>query len=168
MPRFPVVLRGYDCDQVDALIARIEAVLRDGAPRPTAEDVLSSRFAVVLRGYDQGAVDRFLYARIRELSARALPQSSPRRRADVGRLIDWIESVEFPATRVHARYDVREVDAFLERVVAGLHGAAPPLTSGDVKAGAFRRVRVGRGYDRGEVDRFLGRLAEALDDSVVR
>lgn len=77
MPRFPVVLRGYDCAQVDALTARIEDALRHGVGFLTADDVLRSRFAVVLRGYDQSAVDDYLYACVRELQARGRTRTVP-------------------------------------------------------------------------------------------
>ncbi|HEX2316154.1 MAG TPA: DivIVA domain-containing protein [Thermomonospora sp.] len=167
MPRFPVVLRGYDCAQVDALTARIDRALRDGSGGLTADDVLRSRFAVVLRGYDQAAVDRFLYACIDQLRARA-PRPAPRSRVDAGRLIAWIENVRFSGAGARSGYDVREVDAFLDRVVAGLRGLAPPLTARDVRTGAFRRVRLGPGYDEGEVRHFLARLADVLEGSPAR
>jgi DivIVA domain-containing protein len=168
MPRFPVVLRGYDCAQVDALAARIEDALHHGAGFLTAEDVLRSRFAVVLRGYDQQVVDEYLYECIRRLPARVRaprPRPAPPRqpRGASGQLIDWIESVRFSSAGAHSGYDSRDVDAFLGRIVAGLRGAAQPVTARDVRAGAFRTVRSGPGYDEREVDLFLSRLAEALD-----
>jgi DivIVA domain-containing protein len=169
MPRFPVVLRGYDQTQVDALIARIEAALRESAGGLTAEDVRRTRFAVVLRGYDQRVVDEALHEYIRRLHARAPLADRPRRpRVHAGWLISWIQSVQFAGAGMRAGYDVRDVDAFLERVIAGLRGTAPPITARDVRECAFRTVRFGHGYDEREVDRFLTQLASALDTPVPR
>ncbi|SEG86955.1 DivIVA domain-containing protein [Thermomonospora echinospora] len=169
MARFPVVLRGYDCAQVDALTARIEDALQRGAGFLTAEDVLRSRFAVVLRGYDQQAVDEYLYECIRRLREGARPVRPQRRpRVPAGRLIDWIHGIEFSGAGMRTGYDARDVDAFLDRVVAGLRGAGPPVTAGDVRASSFRTVRFGPGYDEREVDRFLTELADALESAVTR
>jgi DivIVA domain-containing protein len=63
MPLFDVLLRGYDQEEVDALVARIEGTL-GRAPlvdRPvTAERVRQVHFTVVMRGYDPDAVDHAL------------------------------------------------------------------------------------------------------------
>jgi DivIVA domain-containing protein len=55
------------------------------------------------------------------------------------------------------------VDAFLDRVVAGMCGAAPPVSARDVRECVFRTVRLGPGYNEPEVDRFLTQLASALE-----
>ncbi|MCW2885045.1 MAG: hypothetical protein QOE54_1748 [Streptosporangiaceae bacterium] len=63
MPHFDVLLRGYDQDEVDALVARIEGTLGHAplADRPvTAERVRQVHFTVVMRGYDPNAVDHAL------------------------------------------------------------------------------------------------------------
>jgi DivIVA domain-containing protein len=63
MPQFDVLLRGYDQDEVDALVARIEGTLGQAPPadRPvTAERVRQVNFTMVMRGYDPDAVDHAL------------------------------------------------------------------------------------------------------------
>jgi DivIVA domain-containing protein len=60
-------------------------------------------------------------------------------------------------------YDERDVDSFLDRVVAGLRGDAPPVSGRDVRDCRFRTVRLRAGYAEREVDRFLQQLASALD-----
>ncbi|MGW4643781.1 DivIVA domain-containing protein [Sphaerisporangium sp. NPDC004334] len=68
MNRFPRVLgvrTGYDPDQVDALIQRIEATLGRGVldgPPITAEEIRSARFNAKLGGYNETAVDYALDA----------------------------------------------------------------------------------------------------------
>ncbi|MBG6087782.1 DivIVA domain-containing protein [Actinomadura viridis] len=162
--RLPVALRGYDRAQVDTLLERITATLHYGRWGLTAEHVRATRFDIVLRGYDQRAVDDLLQEAIRELQAAApLGRRPGRPRVHSGWLISWIQNVRFSGAGVRAGYDVRDVDGFLDRVVAGLRGIAPPLTARDVRESAFRTVRLGPGYDEGEVDRFLVQLAGALE-----
>jgi DivIVA domain-containing protein len=162
--RLPVALRGYDRTQVDTLLERITATLRYGRWGLTADDVRRTKFDIVLRGYDQRAVDDLLQEAIRELQAAAPIGSRPRRpRVHPGWLINWIQNAKFASSGVRAGYDVRDVDAFLDRVVAGLRGYAPPMTARDVRESAFRTVRIGQGYDEAEVDRFLLQLAAALE-----
>jgi DivIVA domain-containing protein len=63
MPQFEVLLRGYDQDEVDLMVARIEGTLGQAPPadRPvTAERVRRVNFTVVMRGYDPDAVDHAL------------------------------------------------------------------------------------------------------------
>lgn len=171
MARFPVVLRGYERAQVDALIARIEGTLGrarggDGGGHAvpiSADEVRKTRFHIVLRGYDQRAVDEDLQERIRQLAA-ADRRSRPRRPVVGTRwLIDWIHNIQFGSSGMRAGYDVRDVDAFLERVIAGLRGSAAPVAAEDIRDSRFRTVRFGPGYDMDEVDRFLDQLAAALD-----
>ncbi|MFA1549457.1 DivIVA domain-containing protein [Actinomadura chokoriensis] len=161
--RLPVGLRGYDRDQVDALLERISQALAGGPPI-SADEVRETRFDIVLRGYDNRAVDELLRECIRELQARApIWERSRRPRAQPAWLINWIQNTRFSGAGLRTGYDVRDVDAFLARVVAGLRGAAPPVTARDVRESAFRVVLLGPGYDEQEVDRFLVQLAGALE-----
>jgi len=161
--RLPVVLRGYDRNQVDTLLKRISHAL-NGGPPISADEVRGVRFDVVLRGYDNRAVDELLRECITELQARAPIAERPRRsRAQPAWLISWIQNARFSGAGMRTGYDVRDVDAFLDRVVAGLRGTAPPVTARDVRESAFRVVRLGPGYDEQEVDRFLVQLAAALE-----
>ena len=162
--RLPVALRGYDRAQVDALLERITATLHHGRWGLTADEVRRARFDIVLRGYEQRAVDELLQEAIRELQAVAPMGARPGRpKVHPEWLIGWIQSVRFSGSRFRTGYDPRDVDAFLDRVVAGLRGAAAPLTARDIRESAFRTVRFGRGYDEAEVDRFLVQLAGALE-----
>jgi DivIVA domain-containing protein len=159
----PVVLRGYDRKQVDTLLQRISQTL-DGGPPISAEEVRGTRFDVVLRGYDSRAVDELLRECLRELQARAPIAERPGRpRAQPAWLINWIQNARFSGAGLRSGYDVRDVDAFLDRVVAGLRGTAPAVSARDVRESAFRVVRLGPGYDEQEVDRFLVQLAGALE-----
>jgi DivIVA domain-containing protein len=167
MPRYPVAVRGYDRRQVDALLDRIVGVNgrgpADGRPI-TADEVRACRFDVVMRGYDRRAVDAALREHIRRLEASAEPRRPrPRPSARPSWLIGWIQSSQFTGTRMRPGYDVRDVDVFLARVVAGLRGTVPPVSARDVRESKFRTVRFSPGYDEREVDAFLGRLAAALD-----
>ncbi|NVI90887.1 DivIVA domain-containing protein [Actinomadura sp. BRA 177] len=161
--RLPVVLRGYDRTQVDTLLKRISQAL-DGGPPVSADEVRATRFDVVLRGYDNRSVDELLRECIRELQLKEPIGERPRRpRAQPGWLINWIQNARFASAGLRTGYDVRDVDAFLDRVVAGLRGTAPPVTARDVRESAFRVVLLGPGYDEQEVDRFLVQLAGALE-----
>jgi DivIVA domain-containing protein len=123
MARFPVVLRGYERAQVDALLVRINGTLGRGSGKApvepvTADEVRGTRFDVVLRGYDQRAVDEMLQENIRELAATADRRTRHRRPVvGVRWLIEWIENAQFGSSGLRAGYDVRDVDAFLDRVI---------------------------------------------------
>ncbi|WP_084219296.1 DivIVA domain-containing protein [Spirillospora albida] len=161
--RLPVALRGYDRDQVDGLLERIARALNGGAAL-SPDEVRATRFDIVLRGYEQKAVDDLVRECIRELQAAAPRTVRPgRSRVHPGWLISWIQNARFSGAGMRPGYDVRDVDVFLDRVVAGLRGVAPPVTARDVRESAFRVVRLGPGYDEQEVDRFLVQLAGALE-----
>lgn len=164
MSRFPVALRGYDRAEVDALFDRIENAL-DGGPPLTADQVRRARFRIAVRGYQRMAVDEMLRECMRELQAVVPPTTRPRRaKVHTGWLMTWIRGTRFAgAGLLRIGYDVRDVDAFLDRVISGLRGGVPPLTARDVRECAFRTIRLGPGYDEREVDRFLDQLAAALE-----
>ncbi|MBX6765636.1 MAG: DivIVA domain-containing protein [Actinomadura rubrobrunea] len=161
--RLPVALRGYDRAQVDGLLRRIGDALQ-GRTVVTADEVRRTRFDIVLRGYETRAVDELLRECVLELQAAVPIGRRPRRpRVDTGWLITWIQNARFSGSGVRAGYDVRDVDAFLDRVIDGLRGVAPPVTARDVRESVFRTVRLGPGYDEREVDEFLVQLAGALE-----
>ncbi len=163
MAAVPLRLRGYDRSAVDDLLDRVAATLRTGAQTVTSVQVRDARFKIKFRGYDPLSVDELLVEVIRELEDREGGTAGRSHGRVAGRwLIDWIGSVQFGAARLRPGYHERDVDAFLARVVAGLRGSAPPVTSGDVRECAFRTVRLGRGYAEQEVDRFLDQLASTL------
>ena len=161
--RLPVSLRGYDRRQVDALLERISGALNGGPPL-SADEVLETRFDVVLRGYNPRLADELIRECVRELRMKEPVAKRPgRSRAQPAWLINFIRNARFSGSGLRKGYDVRDVDAFLERVLAGLRGSAPPVTARDVRESAFRVVRFGPGYDEQEVDRFLLQLASALE-----
>jgi DivIVA domain-containing protein len=169
---FPVRLRGYERERVDELVSRVEGTLGRApltGPPLSARDVREVRFAAVFRGYDRRAVDERLLEHLRELAARERGPRTPGsvRRVDglpdAGWLVDWIRQSRFGVTRLRTGYVERDVDAFLDRVIEGMCGAAPPLSARDVRECAFRTVRLGPGYHEPEVDRFLAQLASALE-----
>ncbi|GAA4228895.1 hypothetical protein GCM10022254_20100 [Actinomadura meridiana] len=161
--RLPVVLRGYDRIQVDRLLRRIARALNGGPPM-SADEVRRVRFDIVLRGYEPHAVDQLVRECILELQVKSpLSERLGRPRAHPAWLINWIQNARFAGAGMRSGYDVRDVDAFLDRVIAGLRGTAPPLSARDVRESSFRVVRLGPGYDEQEVDRFLLQLAGALE-----
>lgn len=161
--RLPVVMRGYDRAQVDLLLKRISQALNGGPPM-SADEVCETRFDIVLRGYKPRAVDELVRECIRELRAAGPISERPGRpRPQPTWLINWIQNARFSGAGLRPGYDVRDVDAFLDRVIAGLRGVAPPVTARDVRESAFRVVRFGPGYAEQEVDRFLLQLAGALE-----
>jgi DivIVA domain-containing protein len=78
-PRVPAVVPGYDPDEVDALIKRIEATLGKGVLEDepvTADEIRAARFRVRLGGYNEMAVDYALEAFIIAVENKDVP---PRR-----------------------------------------------------------------------------------------
>jgi DivIVA domain-containing protein len=171
-PSFPVRLRGYDRRRVDEIVLHLDGTLGRApliGPTLTVQDVRAVRFAVVFRGYDRRAVDERLLEYIRELAAHErgprLPGSVRRVDGlpDAGWLVDWIRQSRFGVTRFRSGYAERDVDAFLDRVIAGMCGAAPPVSACDIRECVFRTVRLRLGYNEPEVDRFLAQLASAVE-----
>lgn len=70
----PVMMRGYDQQEVDDLFARIEASLAEGRAANgravSAELVRQTNFTVVMRGYACEAVDARMLRYLRELERR--------------------------------------------------------------------------------------------------
>ncbi|GAT65612.1 DivIVA domain-containing protein [Planomonospora sp. ID91781] len=87
MNRFPRVLGvryGYDPDQVDALIHRIESTLGRSAPTDapiTADEIREARFRVKLGGYNETAVDYALDAFIVAVETLAAGERAVEKRA---------------------------------------------------------------------------------------
>ncbi|MCD0448424.1 DivIVA domain-containing protein [Actinocorallia sp. API 0066] len=169
MARFPRALRGYFASEVDALIVRIEGTLGvhdEPAPPITSAELRETRLGVVLHGYDRRAVDAALLEYVRQLEHRERGEADPYVETVSGQLpwlIRWVEDAQFPITRVRAAYDEREVDAFLDRVLAGLRGEGPAVSGQAVREAVFGGVFFQPGYAEPDVDRFLDELAAALD-----
>jgi DivIVA domain-containing protein len=164
MPDFPLAVRGYHRDHVDALIARIEGTLGRAqlfAAPVTAAEVGRVRFAITLRGYQGRAVDERLEAYLRELEDK---ENGGRRRlsaAETDRLIGLVRNVRFVTTRLTEGYDEREVDAFLDRLIVQLRERR--ARSADIRGARFRTTRVRPGYAQSDVDGFLDHLASEID-----
>ncbi|MEV7965339.1 DivIVA domain-containing protein [Sphaerisporangium sp. NPDC088356] len=137
MNRFPRVLgvrTGYDPDQVDALIVRIEATLGrgllEGAP-VTADEIRMARFATKLGGYNEVAVDYALDAFVvavetRGATASAFPQPAPVMERSGGVLGSPVaEGFGDPAQPLPVDVPGEWVAGVREPVRGGLHQVAP-------------------------------------------
>ncbi|MEO5874614.1 MAG: DivIVA domain-containing protein [Streptosporangiaceae bacterium] len=169
MARFPIRARGYFGNDVDTLIARIDRTVgraASDAPVITVSELRAARLSTVLRGYDRRAVDDALSEYVRELEAFERGDQDTYTETVSGQvswLIGWIQEAEFGVSRVRVGYAERDVDAFLERVLAGLRGDAAAVTARDARESVFRSVVLGPGYNESEVDAFLDQLAAALE-----
>lgn len=80
---------------------------------------------------------------------------------------EMVRSAAFTTTQFRGGYDEREVDDFLDRVIAALEdherGAKPTLTSADVRAAIFATTSFRRGYDAADVDRLLQEAITTLE-----
>ncbi|MFC5186090.1 DivIVA domain-containing protein [Actinomadura harenae] len=162
---FSVAMRGYHRAQVDELVGRVRAALEGTGPRLSADDVRDTRFDVVVRGYDRKAVDAMLHECILRLRATTTPSGGRQRRPRVQPewLISWVQNVRFPKSVAREGYVMADVDAFLDRVIAGLRGKQAPVTGRDVREVTFRTARFNLAYGEREVDQFLEQLAGALE-----
>lgn len=164
MPHFPVTLRGYSRDQVDAFVARIEGTLGRGplyAKAVTVADVAGVKFRVRMRGYRTTSIDLALETYQRELE---IHQGGGRRRipADgADRLAGLVRNVRFAPSRMREGYDEAQVDAFLDRMLVELRERR--AMAGDARAARFATTRLRRGYDQSEVDGFLDHLATEIE-----
>jgi DivIVA domain-containing protein len=76
-----------------------------------------------------------------------------------GDLVETITNARFRPVRVREGYEMAEVDALLDRVVAAL-GKGEPVT-GLLEGARFSHVRLREGYAIAEVDAFLESLRQA-------
>jgi DivIVA domain-containing protein len=162
MPDFPRAVRGYQRDEVDALVARIEGTLGRSplfAPPVTADQVTAARFARTLRGYRTKPVDDALEAYVRELEDNGTRNRM--RSGEVDRLVGLVRNVQFGTTRLKTGYDEREVDAFLDKTITALQ--ANRARASEVKNVVFASTRMRPGYRQPEVDAFLDRLASEIE-----
>lgn len=144
--RFPTALRGYRCEEVDALMARVDGTL-GRAPLMdlpvTPGELAATSFTVTLRGYDRAAVDRAVSGALAALGGTAPP----------GYVRAEPPSAAPPP--VPPGYGPAQP------------GAAPPGRGAPASDGERERMvarlrdprlgttTLGPGYDQGEVDRFL-------------
>jgi DivIVA domain-containing protein len=76
-------------------------------------------------------------------------------------LIERIQNAKFRTTRLSPGYDERQVDNFLDQLVATLRGSYLP-DYGEVRNTAFGTTRLRPGYAVKDVDTFLSEIAEAI------
>ncbi len=169
--------RGYHRGQVEAFFAEARAAYE----RPMLDDqALSSldvrrvAFDIKRGGYKPAAVDAALdrlelafASRARDQFVRAYGQE-----AWMNRLAESAQSL-YPRLRrprgdrfrapVGSRrgYDVREVDALLERLIA-FFDKGEPLAPEDLRTAAFRRKGKRVAYDERTVDAFIARAVDIL------
>jgi len=79
-------------------------------------------------------------------------------------LIARIKKVAFTPTRFRGGYDEREVDDFLDAVVASLNSSATPFTPARIRDQVFSQTRFKGGYSIENVDEFRRLLAEAVQN----
>ncbi len=73
MRSFALVMRGYECRQVDDLFARIDATLGVGPATGdpvTAAEVRAAKLSLSMRGYAPGEVDEALSTALQDLERR--------------------------------------------------------------------------------------------------
>ncbi|MDI1466301.1 DivIVA domain-containing protein [Catellatospora sp. KI3] len=141
-PDFTVVLRGFDREEVDALLAEFAA----GALAP--EDLTRVHFTVVLRGYDRDQVQQYLTL----LAAGPAPQ-----RPDPGPA--QRQPVFGKAPFLVKGYDRAQVDALVARVAPVLAGGGG-ITADEIENAVFGAAR--SGYDCEQVDRGLDAVVHEL------
>jgi DivIVA domain-containing protein len=161
MPHFPRAGRGYDRDEVDAFVARVEGTLGRAplyAPPVTADEVTSVRFRRLLGGYRMEAVDKAFDDYVRELEDK--DGAGRIRSGEVDRLVGLVRNVRFATTRLKVGYDEREVDAFLDATIIALR--ENNARASQVKNAVFATTRLRPGYRQPDVDAFLERLASEI------
>jgi DivIVA domain-containing protein len=79
-------------------------------------------------------------------------------------LVARIKKVAFTPTRFRPGYDEREVDDFLDAVIASLNDASQPLrlTPAQIRDRVLPQVKFKGGYEIAQVDAFRGRIADAI------
>ncbi|MBB4070769.1 DivIVA domain-containing protein [Canibacter oris] len=174
---FPLAKRGelgYDRREVDEFLARARAAYDDpfGEAVMTAAEVRGVSFKISKRGYAarfvDAAIDRLeevFYERERRHVQRAEQREQ------------WLREVRGLAAEVLARagrpknkkfrrrgifamgYKRSQVDAFVERAIAGLSGRGL-ITASQVRESLFHAEW--RGYDEAQVDAFLDAITELI------
>ncbi|MBV1856047.1 DivIVA domain-containing protein [Catellatospora tritici] len=141
-PDFTVVLRGFDREEVDHLLAEF------AAGHLTAEDLTRVEFTVVLRGYDRDQVRQHL-ALLAAGPVPRRPAPGPAQRQPVfGKAVLFVKG-----------YDRAQVDALVARVAPVLAGGGG-ITADEIENFGFDAAR--SGYDCEQVDRWLDAVVHEL------
>ena len=168
LPRETRFRKGYDPVQVDRFLARVRAALdgEPGAPRLTGADVRRVGFPLVRGGYVVAAVDSHLddvEERVVRADGASPVGSAPARPALLAEVLSGARGRRFPRVRWwHGGYSRREVDAFLDGVVAALTGGprGSGLDPAAVRQAVFHLRR--GGYDETAVDDALDLIVDLL------
>lgn len=172
-PPFAIVMRGYDVEQVNQVMARINAARANPAEMSTvATELRTASFAVVMRGFDRAQVDGYIaeaaailagsgQAAAQLIAEQSPPQPEPRSQPQptggVPSLSSRPRGERFPK-RFGNAYRPGDVDAFVERVNSTLNTT---LTSHET-----RSVRFGtglRGYAVEPVDGWIDQVRAYLE-----
>jgi DivIVA domain-containing protein len=151
-PRVHGLRNGYDPEQVDALIRRIEASLGRGTldgPPVTADEIRMSRFDIRLGGYNEVAVDFALEAFVIAIETRAVEREDPA--PEKGEEDD--DAPTLPG--------LGESDGG-RQVAEAMTAAWLESQATRVERVSFRPGRLGSGYNEDEVDAFLDRVVATL------
>jgi DivIVA domain-containing protein len=148
---FTVALRGYDRDQVDRLLAKVDAALVSSDPalrESTRQLLLNPDLVVVLRGYACDQVDDAVRDRLRSLGSTTNPNAP------------LPDPVPRPFVVVLHGYDRTQVDEVFGRIEAALRSddAFTRASVRDALRTTEFKVRF-RGYARAQVD---GAVQEAV------
>lgn len=173
-PRTGRLHKGYHRKQVDHFLNHVELALSGAMPPPSAAEVREAGFEMVRGGYVTGDVDRALDV----LEERVLvAQAAGRRgRSDPASEVAFLKGeltapymARFPRARGLRRgYDIDDVDAFIDQVLAALDVNDPTASSPSssrisvdvVRSAPFRSRRAG--YREDAVDQMLDRVVELL------
>jgi DivIVA domain-containing protein len=91
------------------------------------------------------------------------PESASDPEIDGAVLAEWVETRNFPTTRLRPGYDMDEVDAFLGAIRDAFLGVGEPsLTPDEIRKKQFSTTRLRPGYDEEEVDAFLDEAESRL------
>ncbi|MFP7759919.1 DivIVA domain-containing protein [Marisediminicola sp. LYQ85] len=174
-PRTRRSVLGYDVEQVEDFL---EDARRAYGAEPgeltvvTAASIRNTAFAMQKGGYSPASVDAALErledafaVREREAAVQALGDEEwfSRARERAQEILDRLarpEGAKFDrAGRLTAGYDVRDVDAFAERLTRYFQDGAS-VTVDDVRTVAFRSVR--HGYREAQVDMVLDAVVDVM------
>ncbi len=169
-PNTSAKIPGYDPEQVDVLVARLQRQFESPALKLVTSSMLSVvKFDLVPGGYQIPAVDKAIagYAETfleREVAGKVKRGGREEVAAELAGALREIRRVtDLPAGKAFSRarngYKRRQVIAILKKleIKRGVITEIDPLT---LRTMAFKRS--GSGFDRTEVDEFLGLVIKAL------
>lgn len=172
-PRAGRLRKGYHRKQVDAFLNTIELALGGAMPPPSAAEVRVVGFELVRGGYATSPVDQALDALEERVLVAEGAAAGRRGRSDPASEVAFLKDEltapymqRFPRARAFRRgYDIDDVDAFIDQVVAAIEGvgptvSVPALSIDDVRSTPFRSRR--GGYREDAVDEMLDRVVELL------